>query len=182
MALKITIDDSELKDLQARIHRKIDNPQPLLKRFHVYMMGRTGQTFRQLRRGGSFRGVTWREYADQYTRKTDGVTVPAWGNVPRLRAGRSVRTRSGQEAMVRGRLRPSGKRITPSSNLLRDTGRLAAAAGTTRRWSRGGRTLNMITQNVAYGPKQQAMRPFLFFEIPRDLEVAARMAQEHLEK
>ena len=41
--------------------------------------------------GGTFRGVTWPGFADQYTRKTDGVTVPAEGGVPRIAAGFSTR-------------------------------------------------------------------------------------------
>lgn len=168
--LKVNIDNDQLRREGIRISRKLDDPRPFFKQFRAYMLGRTGQTFRRLGRGGRFRGVRWRGYADQYTRKTDGVTVPAHGGVPKLRG----------RGLVKGRLRASGQRVTPSSRLLRDTGRLAAAAGTTLRFRDGGRTMQMITRNVAYGPAQQARRPFLFFELPHDAKVAARMALQHL--
>lgn len=171
MSLKITIDDGQLRRERLRLKEKLRNPQPFWKQFHAYMLGRTGQTFRHLRQGGTFRGVTWPWYADQYRRQTDGVVVPAEGGVPKLRG----------RGMVKGRKRPSGKRITRASNLLRDTGRLAAAAGTTVRFLNGGRSMQMITANVAYGPQQQERRPFLFFEVPEDLRVAQDLAVAHLE-
>lgn len=35
--------------------------------------------------GGDFRGKNWPRMNDQYTRVTDGATVPWWGGVPRIR-------------------------------------------------------------------------------------------------
>jgi len=171
MSIKIKIDDADMERLRLSVRERLTDPRPVLKKFHRYMLGRTGRTFRALRRGGTFRGVTWDGYKDQYTRKTDGVTVPAWGGVPKLRGG----------GLVLGRLRPSGTRVTPSSNLLRDTGRLARAAGATPRWGNGGRTLHMDTNNVKYGPKQQELRSFLFFELPEDGQYLQRLALRHLE-
>ena len=40
---------------------------------------------------GGYRGNPWPRLKDQYTRKMDGVTVPVWGGVPRLRAGTVTR-------------------------------------------------------------------------------------------
>ena len=131
-----------------------------LSRFGTYMLGETGKTFRALRHGGTYRGVTWPPYADQYTRKTDGTVVPAHGGVKKLRG----------RGNVKGRKRPSGRRITSSSNLLRDTGTLAAAAGTAWRFENKRHRLIMSTEGPAktYAPKQARTRRFLFFVIPDD--------------
>lgn len=173
MALKVQIDDGQLRRLQVKVGRKLADPRPALVKFHAYMLGRTARTFRALGRGGGrFRGVSWANWAHQYTRRTDGAIVPAWGGVRKLR-GRGA---------VKGRLRPSGTRVTAGSQLLRDTGRLAAAAGTTRRWGAGGKSLYMTTANVAYGAAQQARRPFLFFEVPQDAQVLHQLVLEHLDR
>ena len=59
-----------------------------------YMDGETVALFEHMGHdGGTYRGVTWPGFADQYTRKTDGVTVPAEGGVPRIAAGYSIRQR-----------------------------------------------------------------------------------------
>ena len=55
-----------------------------------YLIGRTKALFAANAHGGTYRGVTWEWFADQYTRQTDGVTVPAEGGVPRLRGGISA--------------------------------------------------------------------------------------------
>lgn len=169
MGLKIIIDDAAFRNLRMGLTADLKDARPVLRKFHVHMLMRTGQTFRALRRGGTYRGVTWDQWADQYTRKTDGVTVPAWGGVAKVRG----------KGTVQGRKRPSRKRVTPSSSLLRDTGRLAAAAGLTARFDRGGQSLHMITTNVEYGPQQQERRPFLFFA-PDDAEAAEQILLEHL--
>ena len=173
MALKVQVDDGQLRREQVRVGRRLDDARPPLVKFHAYMLGRTGRTFRALGRGGGrFRGVSWADWANQYTRRTDGVTVPAHGGVAKVRG----------RGRVKGRRRASGARVTPGAMLLRDTGRLAAAAGTTRRWGRGGKSLYMTTANVAYGRYQQAMRPFLFFQLPKDAQVAQRLVIEHLDR
>ena len=141
------------------------------KRFRVYMLRQTGLTFRSLKRGGTYRGVTWKPYADQYTRKTDGVTVPAWGKVRKVHG----------VGLVKGRLRPSGKRVTASSNLMRDTGRLSAAAGQTLSYRNRGKTMRMGT-NVSYAEEQQKLRPFLFFQIPQDEEKLRELFVEEFER
>lgn len=96
--------------------------------------------------GGTFRGKAWPAFADQYTRKTDGVTVPAWGGVRRIERGfqkskvwaSDIATRKEQrrgvstgERMKRrsgnvsGKLRGSDKRVTQNSIQMRDTGELS---------------------------------------------------------
>ncbi len=170
MPLKIKITHTQMDQQEVRLKQRLRQPRALLRRIHTYMIGRTAMMFRRLAHGGTFRGVTWDFYKPQY-RRSDGVEVPAWGGVGKLRGS----------GTVRGRRRPSGRRITPASNLLRDTGRLAAAAGASARYRRGGMSLEMVTGNVAYAAYQAKSRPFLFFEVPRDTRVFEEMAVEHME-
>ncbi|MFA4972908.1 MAG: hypothetical protein WC683_09860 [bacterium] len=48
---------------------------------------------------GAFRGAVWHPLEPAYTRVTDGRSVPVWGGVPRLRAGRVTRARTDINAM-----------------------------------------------------------------------------------
>lgn len=170
--LELHIDTQGLLQKQAR-HLKFFQVGFLkvFKRFRVYMLQQTGFTFRTLARGGTFRGVTWPWYAHQYTRVTDLVTVPAQGRVPKVRG----------KGTVKGKKRPSGQRITGRSNLMRDTGRLAAAAGMTLRFSASGKTMILGT-NVSYAARQQALRPFLFFQVPQDAQILEQYVIEEIEK
>lgn len=142
----------------------------ILLRFAAYMMQQTGMTFRALSHGGTYRGVTWKPFAKQYTRKTDGVTVPAWGGVAKLRG----------QGVVQGRKRPSGQWVTQTSNLMRDTGIMAAAAGSSWRFENQNHRIIMSTEGPAkkYAPRQQALRPFLFFHLPNDLTRFKQIADE----
>lgn len=121
--------------------------------------------------GGTVRGEQWDGFSDQYTRKTDGVTVPAWGGVPKvklkytsigrrlsfdtygnrggLRGGRhtfrglrrttpvlQIELDGYSRGQVQGKKRPSGQRVTESSRLNEDTGRLRNAILTRTPWIR----------------------------------------------
>lgn len=202
MAIAVSIQDGELRSKLEQLIAAVANPRPVLENFHVYTMRQTDRTFRQLKHGGTFRGVTWEPFKDQYTRKTDGVTVPAWGGVPRLRAGRGSRDErgrklkaydinsrkqvdgsfgsTGHEENVRGRLRGRSRRVTASSHLLQDTGALRQRAGQDRVWEDGGKTLRMSTRGLVYAGKQQSMRKFLFFALPEDQEMFVKMALRYL--
>lgn len=172
MRLRIDINSTGLTRKQRKLERflKIDFLR-VFKRFRLYMLRQTGLTFRALKRGGSFRGVSWPWYKNQYRRKTDGAVVPAEGGVRRVHG----------PGLVKGRLRPSGKRVTRSSNLLRDTGRLAAAAGQRLSFKRNGKTMVLGT-GVSYADEQQARRPFLFFELPQDQDELQRLFVDELNK
>jgi len=104
--------------------------------------------------GGTYRGETWEGMKDQYTRKTDGVTVPAWGGVPyldriksggewvgnkiswtkagRARTGQALTSKGGRKATgghtVKGKKRPSGQRVSGSSVMMQDTGDMRNSA------------------------------------------------------
>jgi hypothetical protein len=116
------IDGPLLRSLEAKAGL-IEHPKRVLRRFHVHMVGQTGQMVRENKHGGTHRGVHWPWFADQYTRKTDGQVVPAEGGVRKIRG----------RGNVKGRLRSSGgtkKRVTRQSNLNRLTGRAAIEIGT----------------------------------------------------
>lgn len=144
---------------QARLRRRLrhiamtsQKPSRFWRRVFLHQQKETGLMFRHLRHGGTRRGVTWPWFSDQYTRKTDGVNVPAVGGVPLLRG----------EGTVQARRRPSGALVDESSNLLRDTGLLASAAASVIRVIRGG-TVAEIHTPIRYAEAQQDRRPFTFF-------------------
>ena len=159
----ITIDDRELREtLQQLEDRGADLSIPLL-RFRQYMTVQTDSMFSMLsnaRGGGSHRGVRWGGFAPQYTRK-DGTVIPAWGGVKKVRG----------TGVVKGRLRPSGTRVTAASAIMQDTGNLRGKATSTL----FRRTKNLLTfgtsPTVHYAAAQEAMRPYLFFHTPKNSDV-----------
>ncbi len=70
-----------------------------------------------------------------------------------------------------GQLRPSGKRVTRNSSLMRDTGRMITAVLSKSR--RTATRLEMDTP-VEYAKWQHQMRNFQFFEYPKDVEQLRR--------
>ena len=171
------------------------------REFAQYMRVQTESMFRKLRRGGRHRGVLWKYFSPQYTRK-DGTEVPAWGGVERVRAGSSTRKRgggyykgvssdlstrkltgfrtTGREGDVRGRLRPSGKRVTQNSALMRDTGTMSGRAALVIANQKD--RLVLGPQGVNYAAAQQGRRPFLFFNEPDDTRQLGRILSRHLRK
>lgn len=144
----------------------IGNLRPVFVDFQAYMLRRTALTFRNLKRGGSFRGVSWRWFAPQYTR-SDGTVVPAEGGIPKVRG----------TGLVKGRLRHSGTRVRSSSSLVADSSRLRNAALTDVRIT--DTTLVMDTP-IDYAKYQQAMRPFQFFDDPADVNALNRFIQRRI--
>ncbi len=168
MAIRLTI-KHDLDRLQDDLHRRLTDARPVWHRFAQYMRARTDATFEALRQGGTFRGVTWKYFAPQYTRKTDGVTVPAWGGVPRLRG----------KGVVQGRMRPSGARVRQGDAIMQDTMTMRSRAALVMHVTP--RSLILGPQGVRYAAAQQARRPFLFFDVPTDTSVLERFALDHLE-
>lgn len=162
----------EVRDQAVRqqLKRLADTPNGLrtpFRRFAQYMRVVTDDTFDNLRMGGSYRGVRWRYFAPQYTRKTDGVTVPAWGGVRKL-YGRGN---------VLGRLRPSGARVAKGDAIMQDTGTMRSRAALVTKMDRYFARLGV--QGVNYAPAQHAMRPFLFFTT-KDANVLAEMLRRYV--
>lgn len=187
------------KVLSGFLERARDFRQPI-QDWYGYMLRQTQLTFKKLGKRGNntpFRGVRWEWFADQYTRKTDGVTVPAHGGKPRLRKGRSHRKKSGgyrkgvsQEIgsrkflgvgktggkLVWGRLRSSKKRITASSRVLDDRGILKQAAMSQRKIDKYRAVFSTPTDHADFIQKK---RPFVFVTYA-DAEILQGMIEKWL--
>lgn len=183
MTQALTIDDAKVQRMLRGVDLAAYNPDAAWAEGAQYMRVRTDSMFRHLRRGGTHRGVTWKDWAPQYTRK-DGTVVPAWGGVPRVRAGYIQSGKHKGERMsrvsgkVKGRLRPSGKRVTQSSALMQDTMTMRGRAALVVRRNRN--MLQLGPQGVNYAHDQNKRRQFLFFEIPPDAKEFGRIFARHI--
>jgi hypothetical protein len=127
----------------------------IIARFHITLWNEVKKAWDAVRvTGGTFRGKVWARIEDQYTRKLDGVTVPAWGGVPRMQAqfigsrkkiglgwhqtatavkwmdGKPVRGRRIMEqnknfgGNVKAKLRHGDVRVKQTDIMMRDTGNM----------------------------------------------------------
>ena len=169
MAATIRLDDRHLRKVLARVDDTLGGDvRPIFREFAQYMRVVTDTTFEKLRTGGSYRGVTWEYFAPQYTRRS-GVTVPAWGGVPKVRGGGSVK----------GRLRPSGARIAAGDAIVQDSETLRGRAALVTKMRP--QLMELGPQGVDYAGVQHALRPFLFFT-PKDAEALLNIAIRRLKR
>jgi hypothetical protein len=194
VGLGLSVDNRALTILSG-LEEAISDWSVPLANFHAYMIREVDEQFKVAGDGtrSTFaRGVWWPGFAPQYTRKTDGVVVPAWGGVPnigqyswinqRRRESQKARgekaDRTNRNRKVKGRKRPSGQRITPSSKLMQDTGATRATAMT----GFVEETPTSITMGpgTPYAARQNAMRQFVFFQTPKDQEELERQAMRWL--
>lgn len=188
--MKLDVQDEALQKLLKQVDKALSTGRAVFKEFALYMRHVTDTTFIRNRHGGSYRGVSWDYFAPQYTRKTDGVTVPAWGGVAKIKAGYSKYTKAGKEKNkglsktrgknVLGRRRPSGARIKQGDSVMQDSGTLRARAALTL--ALGENKIELGPQGVKYAGEQQALRPFLFFEVPKDSARLLQIAVKHLQR
>ena len=150
----LRIDDKELQKLLKVTEDTLGGDvRPIWREFAQYMRAVTDNTFQALRHGGSHRGVTWKYFSPQYTRKTDGVQVPAWGGVPKV-SGKGV---------VKGRKRPSGARVSSGDSIVQASGVLRSRAALTVKMTKDRLILGPKGVALQYAGYQQKHRPFLFF-------------------
>jgi len=167
---KLRIDTKELQDVLDKVEESLGGDvKPVWREFAQYMRTVTDKTFRALRHGGTYRGVTWKYFAPQYRRKTDGVLVPAAGGVPKIHG----------KGQVKGRKRPSGKRVKPGDSVMQDNNVLRPRAALVVRMSP--KKLTLGPQGVLYAGFQHRLRPFLFFT-PKDAQEAVKIAVRRLHK
>jgi hypothetical protein len=88
--------------------RRTGDISPVLRKFHAYHSREINSVFNRLGRGGSYRGVAWKDFSPS--------SMP--------------HARKDGKGMTLGRKRPSGKRVGPGSKLLQDTGALRQDATT----------------------------------------------------
>jgi len=165
----VRVDSRKAQIRIAGLRENLENLRPVFVNFHAYMLNRVSLQFARLRKGGEFRGEKWSWFAPLYTR-ADGTVIPAYGGVPKVRG----------KGRVLGRLRHSGKRVTPSSSVVQDTAVLRNAALNIFRISHGGRRVEMDT-SARHAAYQHRLRPFQFFEDPRDVDTLRKMLLRKLE-
>ncbi len=183
MTASLDLNDARARAMLGGVSLAAFNPDAAWAESAQYMRVRTTLTFSRLRAGGTYRGVTWKPFAPQYTRK-DGTVVPAWGGVRRVRAGYIQKGKHKGERMsrvsgvVKGRLRPSGKRVTKSSALMQDTMTLRTRAALVIRRNRF--MMQLGPQGVRYAAHQNSLRRLLFFDIPTDATAIGRIFARHI--
>lgn len=144
--LTIRVDTRELERALDGLNLDISDGRVPMRRFYQWFRIDRLRAWTVRAVGGDFLGKRWRALRSQYFRRTDSVTVPAWGGVPRIREGfkkaarwhsdvatkktirRGVSTGKRMEKVsgtVSGRLRRSGNRVQETSIILRDTGEFA---------------------------------------------------------
>lgn len=120
-------------------------------RFRAYMVAQTDSMFLRLKHGGSRRGVTWAKFKSP--------RVPRGGTrFKRRKDGTRVRVRKYVPAEV-------ASLMQDSMNLRRNAANAVFAESNTE---------IAFGSRVAYAARQQALRPFLFFEHPKDTEQLSR--------
>jgi hypothetical protein len=161
-----------------------------LRAFRMYMRRVTTETFMQLSKGGTYRGRTWLPFAPF----PDGT--PAWGSPgkrgkikkkgdPDVKQGAAYGKKG-----KRGRRRPSGKRITQKSNLLRDSGSMFRSA---KRLSyqithNNSRLVMRMPARPYYKLQQEGSprwaspkgRPYLFFDNPTDFNEFRKITRQKI--
>lgn len=106
MAFRVDLNHlpEELREVAAGLKSlpSAKNDNPLSIWIQSYQLREKGEGRPTVNQFGSFRGNTWHPLEPAYIRTTDGMSVPVWGGVPRLRGGRVTR------ASVMGTRRASG--------------------------------------------------------------------------
>lgn len=186
--IELQVDDGGLNTTIRALVNGSGNFRRPLSQWVAYMNGQTISTFNALRTGGTYRGVTWPYFKPQYTRKTDGVTVPAWGGVPTI--GRNswisqrAREKRGEPAKVRegrvkGRKRPSGKRLKQGDALMQDTCTLLRSITSNPDIRETSDVMIKWGSRLHYAEKQQKLRRY-FFATDRDKEILEKMILGHM--
>ncbi len=166
---EIKVDTSQLDRIRRLGDAAKDGRKPL-KDFFLWYKARLTVMFARCGKGttgGSDRGATWKGFANQYTRKTDGVTVPAWGGVEKLYG----------KGNVKGRKRTKG-RVTAGSRLMRDTD--AMFGRSLARPSILTQTQMRVFGTPEYAKYQHAIRPWLFFYESEDQPAFAGLVDAFL--
>lgn len=158
MALEHSFDE-----ITRRLEKELQDFSKPLKRFYVYILSETAQTFRKLgkRGSGSYRGVTWPWFKPVKIKTSAGIkTIPAEG-IP---------------GKYKGKLRASGQRVTANSRLMQDSGVMRKAALGKFRISAVELTADTP---VNYANIQQKMRPFAFMTAD-DVVYLKQLIENHL--
>ena len=138
--------------------------------FHAYMIYQTDQQFVNLEHGGTFRGQTWQPFKSKWVAR--GGTHRRTSTAFSARLGRKI---TGKGRYIRNRI-PADQ-----AKLMQDTGNLRRNAAThifsqdSRRFVFG--TFGSL---VNYAALQQALRPYLFIQAPKDVDELKKEVAEYL--
>lgn len=165
--INVTIGVDKAQLVFTRISANLKNLAPAFRELQTYMQRQVTLMFSRIRRGGHYRGVSWEWFAPQYTR-ADGTVVPAEGGIAKV---------SG-DGVVLGRLRPSGTRITASSSLMQDTGRMRSALLSKQDFV--GNRMYIMETPLAYAAMMNELRPFQYFQEPKDVNMLQRIINNHI--
>ncbi|MNK46795.1 hypothetical protein D3C87_655860 [compost metagenome] len=131
--------------------------------YRAYFYGEVSQQIRLAgygASGGIARGVAWGPFAPQYVRQ-DGTIVPACGGIKKTHG----------KGQVQGKRRRNGSRITMASRMLDVK---PSALLTIRHLSNSGIA---IETREAWSAKQNALRQFLFYQRPKDVDKFEEITQ-----
>lgn len=171
--ITLTVDDRELRrELNRLGSRAADGTKPL-RQLDAAVKADMGRSWTNNGRatGGTVRNADWKPFNPQYTRK-DGTEVPAWGGVPKVNG----------RGNVKGKKRPSGKRVTLQSVIGQDTGRYRRALLASRANIIGRNTLIIGGESLpVYADRQNELRPIVRW-IPRDQDTYIRIARAYLDE
>jgi hypothetical protein len=81
--------------------------------------------------------------------------------------------------LVKGKLRPSGQRIKDGDAVMQDTNTMRGRAALVIQQT--DEQITMGPQGVSYAAEQNAMRPFLFFQIEKDLPKLVTILATHIQ-
>lgn len=146
---------------------KVQDLSPAFKNVHAYMVSNLQRQFDTMsgfiKEGGrEARGVRWKYFAPQYVRK-DGTVVPAWG-IP---------------GEVKGRLRHSGRRVKKGDSIVQDDRTLRN--NLLMDYRIGKQRMDMDTNDDPTKVfVQNKMRPFQFFESPKDVNRIKRILERFI--
>jgi|GEM_PF-3614406 len=180
MSVQVSIDLSGMDARMQRVATTVKNPaRPLMQWASWYGADRRaafdGVTFEKLDSSGmDVRGSWWPAVGPQYIRKTGPAQdrrVPQWGGVARIAGAvdhfssdvatgrKNYRRKEKVYGTVRGKKRPSGKRVTRASRVGGDTGQMFREFTRNPSLSADRRTVTLSTSK-RYAGRFNKRRPF----------------------
>lgn len=159
-----------------KLSRLLDGATPIFREFRAYYADQVDSVFDHLGQGGRYRYLYWKPFpasAIPHPRKRPGLRwYPMNGGGARYSKPKKTVT-----AMTLGRRRPSGKRLSVTSKLMQDTGRLRKDASES--FMQPG---SLIFQSrLAYAEKQFAMRS-PYSVTPEDVVFLMGLTAKHITK
>ena len=163
--VRLTLDTSGFDAEQRKMLAAVKNPRPPLKAFAVEYAADVLKAWNAMSFGSlwnsakNFRDAAmWKPVAPQYVRK-DGTRVPPWGGVARAQHGLKGHTVKQKTGTVKGKKRPSQRRVKQGDIVGKDTQEMAREFTGPPSFTADGRTV-ILSTNRPYAERQNRLRPF----------------------